>query len=70
MKGAEFAVFIWGEGEIHVLVTTSVSNEELNLLYSSGVRERHVLVTNSVSNERAEFALYICGEGETCFSYK
>ena len=30
----------------------------------------HVLVTNSVSNERAEFALYIWGEGETCFSYK
>ena len=25
----------------------------------------HVLVTNSVSNERAEFAVYIWGEGET-----
>ena len=27
MKGAEFAVYIWGEGEMHVLVTNSVSNE-------------------------------------------
>ena len=53
MKGAKFAVFIWGEGEKHVLVTNSVSNEELNLQYTYGVRERHVLVTNSVSNERS-----------------